>query len=168
MATYTKIASVTVATNGTASINFNSIDQTYTDLMVFTSLNDSGYASTNSTAYLKYNSSSSNYVSKYWLAGNSGTPSTGTPTQQYIINIPANTADANQFSNGMFYINNYSTSKYKTAISDNAMNLNTGQIYYGQESCLWSDTAAISSIAITCDGSFRAGSTAYLYGIKNS
>jgi hypothetical protein len=167
--TYSLIASSEVATSGQTSIQFSSIDQSYTDLILLTSLNDSGYASTNSTAYVKYNSSTTNMSGIYWIANTFGgaNPGTGRPSNQYIINIPANTADSSQFSNGMYYIPNYSAAKYKTAISDSAMALSTGTTY-GQAVYLWSDNTAITTITITTDGSFRAKSTAYLYGIKNS
>lgn len=168
--TFTLIGSQTIATTGTASIVFSSIDQTYTDLILLTSLNDSGYGSINATAYVKYNSSTTNYAGKYWLAQTgASTPSAGTPTGiPYIINLPAQLAPTNNFSNGMFYIPNYSAAKYKAAISDNVMAVNTGANVYGQMASLWSDNTAISTLTITTDGSFRQYSSAYLYGIKNA
>ena len=84
--------------------------------------------------------------------------------------VPGATATASTFGNGDIYIPNYAGSNYKSASADTVSENNASTGYDDMTAGLWSNTAAITSIAIS---SFTSStiiqySTFYLYGIKNS
>jgi hypothetical protein len=83
--------------------------------------------------------------------------------------MPYADATANVFSNSTLYIPNYASSNYKPLSSDGSAENNATFSRLGLTSHLWSNTAAISSIALTPqDGSFVQYSTFYLYGISSN
>ena len=167
--TFTKIATVTVGSGGASSIDFSSIPSTYTDLCLLLSLRSAGTGTP--YALMRFNGNASSYSNKR-LNGNGATAASGSPTNAYIILGVADTTSqtSNTFSNHLVFIPNYAGSNYKSVSSDNVQEDNSSTAYIYLMAGLWSNTSAITSIAITEEKSSNWGqySTATLYGISNS
>ena len=167
--TYTLIASSTVGSGGASSIDFTSIPSTYTDLQLVLSLRSAGTGTP--YARLRFNGSSTGYSNKR-LNGDGSTAGSGSPTDAYIVLGVANTSSqtSNTFSSHSVYIPNYAGSNNKSTSSDNASENNATTAYIYLMAGLWSNSAAITSIAITEENAANWGqySTAYLYGVKNA
>jgi len=144
--THTLIQSVTVGSAGAASIEFGSIPQTYTDLMLVVS-GRSVYAA-NATAILNGSSTDNSLIMSVFLDGASST--------------------ASVFSNASVYIPNYAGSTQKSVSTDSATENNATEAYTTFQASLWTGTAAITSITILGDADFAQYTSASLYGIKNS
>ncbi len=170
--TYTLISSVTVGAGGASSIDFTSIPATYTDLLV--KISARGDSTSNIGAIALYASINGLTTNRTWrriyALGSSAGSDNGTNTTISAVNTNAGTSTASTFTNGEMYIPNYAGSTNKSfsvdfATENNSATLNELDLLAG----LWSSTAAINQITLTCSaGNFMQYSTAYLYGIKNS
>lgn len=170
MATYSEIAAVTVGAGGAASIAFNSIPASYTDLkLVISARSDESGGSAQSTSYfLAINGSS---TSRSWVVFGAygGTTNYGSGgTSAKIGTIPGTAVTSNVFNTTDIYFSNYATSAYKPySINTGTENNSTSNNDLGLFAGLYSSTSAISSFSITSGaGNFVQYSTAYLYGIK--
>jgi|LakMenEpi03Aug12_release.lakeMendotaPanAssembly.Ray.scaffolds.fasta_scaffold709930_2 hypothetical protein len=169
--TYTLIASNTVGSGGAASIDFTSIPQTYTDLLVKTSMRGSA-VDTWIQVKVTFNGSTTGYTNKNLLgSGSAASSSTNNFTDSIGRGMlsEGTSYTANIFASSDFYIPNYTSSNYKStsseATTENNATANTTVLDAG----LWSNTAAINQVTLTSDsGNFAQYSTAYLYGISNS
>jgi hypothetical protein len=170
MPTYTLISSATIGSGGAANIDFTSIPQTYTDLLIKTSVRGSA-AATNSPVNLNFNNSSANRSMRY-LYGNppGGNAISGSSTTTYDGGItPAATVTASTFNIGEIYIANYRTSINKPLSVFSTTEDNSSSAFIFSVTALWSNSAAITSIKlIPGSGTFDQYSTAYLYGISNA
>jgi hypothetical protein len=168
--TYILIASNTVGSGGAASIDFNSIPATYTDLVIFLSAR-SNIAQTINGVFLKFNntSESTNWTRRQ-VEGGDGTVTSSTSTTAIAGYANGNSATANTFSNHFIYIPNYTSSNYKSVSIDTVAEGNAANGYYVDLiEQLWSNTAAINQVTLVSNSSdFMQYTTAYLYGIKNS
>jgi hypothetical protein len=172
MATFIKIATVTVGSGGSSTISFTSIPSTYTDLCLKVSARSSKTGTDNDQANLTFNSSSSGY-SDNLLYGRGSAPAGANSATSYITwagIIPAASATANTFSNTEIYVPNYAGSTNKSLSSDNIQENNSSTNYFlTLLAGLWSNTSAITTLTLTCNGgNFVENSTAVLYGIKSS
>lgn len=157
--TYTPIATQTLT--GTSSlVTFSSIPNTYTDLRLVGSFQDSGEA-----AYIRLNSNGGTNYSRTLIYGyTSGVFSVNSAD---IGSIPfGGAASGSYFDISTLDIMSYSnTSILKTCL----MRQNSVQgIFVAAHSILFDSTSAISQIDIhsTSANSLKAGSTFTLYGIK--
>jgi hypothetical protein len=169
--TFKLIASSTVGSGGTASIDFSSIPQTYTDLMAVISLRGVNSAGPESYfAYASFNGLTTNRTYRRLEAYGGGVGSDS--GSNYPVSVAGGTlTTANTFSSGTFYIPNYSSTTVNKSYSTEWASENNSTTAYdiGFIAGLWSATSAITSMSITLSGSNLAQySTAYLYGIKNS
>lgn len=169
MATHVLIQTITVGSGGAASIEFSSIPQTYTDLVIYASGRSSDsalYASTKVT----FNNNSTGYSGRY-LQGDGATAS-GQSFAQIVGFDPAATATASIFSNVSIYIPNYAGSTNKTysveSVSEN--NASSGGTYQILTAGYWGNTSAITvvTLAMLFGSNYVQYSSASLYGIKNS
>jgi len=167
--TMTLIASSTVGSGGTSSIDFTSIPSTYTDLQLMLSARG---ASTALYANIKLNNSSSAIYSLRTIYGDgsaaaSQNDSGATYFERFLMVSSAYTA--NTFSNGMLYIPNYAGSNNKSVMFDSVNENNATAAQSFMVAGLWASTAAINQITLTPNtGNFAQYSTAYLYGVKNA
>ncbi len=168
MATFEKIAFTQVGSGGAASIDFNSIASTFTDLCIKFSLrsNHSGVAD---FVKIRFNGSSAS-LSLRAAYGVDGSAASQAFTE-ILAAIDGNTATSNTFGNGDYYIPNYATDRNKSVSVDSVGESNAANgSYTWLGAGLWANTAAITSISLTpFNGtSFNQYSTATLYGIKKA
>jgi hypothetical protein len=168
--TYSKIASVTVGSGGSSSIDFIAIPQNYTDLLLKVSVR-----SANDTVYaISFNSNTSNYSGRTLRGSGAATASYQTSDYSYgttAIGIGYVSSAASTFVNADIYIPNYASSNNKSLSMDSVSEQNTASpIYMNLTAGLWSNAAAINSIKLDCANAqgfiFAQYSTATLYGIK--
>jgi hypothetical protein len=168
--TFTLIASSTVGSGGVSSIDFTSIPQTYTDLLLKISTRHDGATVANGQwAYLNGDTTNANYTARYLEGVGSGTPGSASTTTGYIGVEPGASATASTFSNTEVYIPNYTLSNKKSYSVDSVTENNATAAVQWLLAMLWDNTAAITSISIRPDVNTRKEvqySTAYLYGIK--
>lgn len=173
--TYYKIATVTVATATSASIEFTSIPQTYTDLLIkLTARTDR--ASINSDIYAQFNNrTTANYSFERFYTSGAGAVSDGLANNAsggFVGFASGASATSNTFGAGQIYIGNYTSSTNKSFFGYGAVGANSTTPYIENISSLWnySPAEAITSIKLLDYNSanFVLNSTATLYGIKNS
>jgi hypothetical protein len=159
-----KIASVTVGSAGSSTIDFTSIPQGYTDLCLKLSLRETN-ASIDGSCFIQFNGSGTVPTVKY-LQGNGAGPTSGTTTS-YVAYIDAANDTANTFGNADVYIPNYTSSNYKSYSTDSVAENNAATSYMMFVAGLWSVSSAINQITLTPSStkSFVQYSTATLYGI---
>jgi len=170
--TYTLIGSpIVVGSGGAFAINFTSIPNTFTDLLVKYSLrSNSGAGGAWDNLSVTLNGSGSGYSEKllYGLDGSAG--SDGNSSNAFFY-VPRAAATANTFSNNEIYLPNYAGSNYKSISAESVVENNSSASWLvGMTAFLWSNTAAVNQITLTASAgnSFVQYSTAYLYGISNS
>lgn len=161
--TYVALDKVTVS-SATATVNFTSIPQGYTDLVlvcnVISSTNAANYV------YLQYNGDTGSNYSTTILAGNGSSAVSTRFANRTNFNIDYYATPNTQVGNRIVQIQNYSnTTTFKTGL------LRANRAGGGTDATvgLWRSTAAITSILVTCDSdTFAVGSTFSLYGISNA
>ena len=146
-----------------ASFEFTDIPQTYTHLLLVTSLRNTSATAGWADAYVRFNNTTANLksVGLYGWGTSLGTIS---PTEIYHQMIGGGNA-AGYFSNSSLTILNYSDT-VKKAISVETGTENTGTNIRAIVSGAYSNTTPISSIQIVpSSDSFAQFSSANLYGI---
>jgi hypothetical protein len=161
--TMTLISTVTVGSGGSTSINFTSIPQTFTDLLVVHSIrkdNTSG-----SFIGLTLNASSANFTYRFLRGDGSATASfSGTVGLAGVNSLSDSTA--NTFASGSCYLPNYAGATNKSFSVDSVGENNSASALQTIWTGLWSNTAAITSLSlVTTAGNMVQNSTASLYGI---
>lgn len=163
----TLISTVTVGSGGAASIDFNSIPQTYTDLQIVYSLRGV-YAVSNFGLGIVPNGSEFPNLERI-LSGNGSTVSSSTTSYRTIGWLPGSTATNNTFGNGLIYIPNYAVSGITKTFSGDSVTENNATAAVQLLSVVRSSTTnAISSLSIadsTSGQNLVQFSTASLYGI---
>jgi hypothetical protein len=166
--TYTLISKSIVGNGGSAQIDFNSIPQTYKDLLIKTSTN----ADNLTVLRVRFNSISSSDYTQTVLRGTGGAFSSYNDAAWDTLTSfsPSYNSDgANIFSNNEYYIANYTSSNPKTLSANNVSEANSATAYVVIYAGLLNTSSPITSINLSCsNGSFNQYSTFYLYGIKNS
>ena len=145
-----------------ASITFNNIPQTYTDLQIVLSVR-SDESSGSDLLEIDFNSNASNQ-SSLALRGDGSSVISFTTSTLRIANINNSGQTSNTFSSISTYITNYAAASAKSVSSDFAMENNDTFSYQGVGASLWDNTSAITSITLSAAFDFIAGSTASLYG----
>lgn len=172
-ATYTLIASNTVSSSGTTSVTFSSIPQTYTDLALRISYRGNNAGSWQGFLSLRPNSVSG--TSNTYLTGTGSSAQSFRSTQFYSIleNTGTYSADslvntANTFSSIEWYIPNYTGTATKQISGFGVSEENATGTYMSVSANYSSSTSAITSLLLRDLNGMYAGSSFYLYGIKNS
>jgi hypothetical protein len=157
-ATYEPISTQTVSGTSTSTVTFSSIPQTYTDLILVSTLSQSADVST----LLRFNSDTATNYSSTRLRGtgaaaSSERSSNGTGIEYWFGTLTG-------FGNVIWQIQNYSNATtYKSCLSRS----NNTVDWMGASVGLWRSTAAISTVSYTVSSGYViAGSTFTLYGIK--
>jgi hypothetical protein len=157
-----KIADVTVA-SPQANIQFASIPQGYTDLLIVASVRTND-ASGSDQMLVKFNGSTSGYSAR--LVGGNGSSASSVSIPNYVM--PNNTTGqtATAFNSGQMYIPNYTSSNNKSYSSEGVQENNATYALMWMTAGLWSNSAAITSIELYPSlASFDQNSTFTLYGV---
>jgi hypothetical protein len=168
--TYQIIASNTLGT-AAASVTFSSIPSTYTDLLLkFSARGAASFTGLNLIVTL--NSTSSGY-SNTRLYGTGSATASDRASSAIEFNIDASVpgvlGTSNTFNSGEIYIPNYAGSTNKPNSIFVTPERNNTDSTMSAVAGLWSNTAAINTIAFALNsGNFAVGTSFFLYGIKNS
>jgi hypothetical protein len=148
-----------------ASIEFTSIPQDFTDLLVLTSTRADNTDVIFSNQEILFNGSSAGFSGVRLIGSGLGTNST-TVTNRVGL-IASNAATANTFGNVAIYIPNYTSSTNKSYSVDSVGENNATESYQEIIAGLWSNTAAITSVTMKpqLTRNFVTGTTISLYGI---
>jgi hypothetical protein len=166
---YESIATITVGSGGSTSVEFTSIPSTYTHLQLRMNIRSNRAISVEAYT-LQFNSTGSNQYSGHLLAGNGATSQTYAETGQNSglgAYIAGDSAGSNIFGGAISDILDYAnTNKYKTVRSLGVTDQN-GSGNISLTSCLWQNTAAINSIKFLSGGTgWTQYSSFALYGVK--
>lgn len=161
--TYEPLATTTLSTT-TATINFNSISQSYTDLVlvIYARFATGG---SNGTIHFQANGDTGNNYSWIYLQGSSGSGANTARSTNTVIGVvgQGGSSSGSDFGIGIAHFMNYSnTNIFKTMFS-RATAINAVTQMWG--SC-WRNKNAITSLKIDGPYSFATGSVFTLYGIK--
>lgn len=172
-ANYVLLEKISVGAAGASSVTFSGIPQTgYTDLVLKISSRCDAAGTTDQLVNLTFNGSTSGYSTRELLGNGTGgvaSLSWSSAAQIYLFQQTAATATSSTFGNIEAYIPNYASANYKSVSCDGAAENNAAANTNRTDSLsasLWSNTAAITSIALTSQsGNFVQYSTFYLYGV---
>jgi hypothetical protein len=169
MATFIKIATVTVGSGGASSIDFSSIPSTYTDLCLKLSARSASTSGANwHWVKILVNNQSTTYSYKQ-LFGNGSSASSGGGTGALSAYATDSSATSNTFSNSETYFPNYAGSTQKSYMNDAVTENNGTSALASFFSTLYTGTAAINQLTLSLEtGNFAQYSTATLYGISNA
>jgi hypothetical protein len=157
--------SIKNSNNSAAQIEFTSIPQTYTDLVLLASGRTAYASGPDEQILLTLNGSTSNFSSRV-LFGNGATANSST-VARFAGHFNSSTTTSNTFSNFSVYFPNYSGAANKSYSSDSVYETNATEAFQVITAGLWSDTSAITSIRLSgaFSGNLLAGSIVSLYGI---
>jgi hypothetical protein len=155
-----KLIETKTLTVAAASIEFTSIPQTFTDLVMLCSLRDS-VASDHRAFNMTINGS--NVTSFRTLVGNGASASSNT---SYVAVTNSGISTANTFSNIVFYVPNYTSAALKSISVDYVTETNATTAFAGITASISPATTAITSMGVSGSAAnFVAGSSVSLYGI---
>lgn len=166
--TMTLVSTTTIGSGGAANIDFTSIPQTGTDLLLVLSGRSTLSGTFQDNAQIDLNGSTTGYTYKDLYGNGSATGSyTDSGNVRASIGIlSAATSTANSFGNIQVYFPNYAGSTNKSFSVDAVQEDNSGTARQDINAGLWSNTAAISRITIRAFGANLAQyTTASLYTI---
>ena len=152
-----------------ASIEFTSIPDTFTDLIVLCSLRTTNTFGVGGVTWfdvlLSVNSNTSN-LSNRILAGNGASASSGSGSGEFVLRVSDSATTANTFANSSLYFPNYAGATAKSISLDNVSETNATNARQEIAAGLWNDTTAISSLSFSpSSGNLAIGSTISLYGV---
>lgn len=160
----------TVGSGGAASIAFNNIPSTYTDILVKVSVRSSTNA--DPSFYWSVNGDGS---ANYSLTRLSGTGSAASSTRQTGLTFfrfdggtNGTSETANTFNALEIYIPNYRSSSFKQMTIDSTAENNATAADAIMSGALWRNTNPITSLGFSVDGTIAQNSTFSLYGIKQN
>jgi hypothetical protein len=168
--TYELIQASTVGAGGAASVQFNSIPNTFTDLKLVYSGRENGGATIRSSKIRINGDSGTNYQSIIVDGNGSAANTVAAATNAIIWSVQNDTnSTANTFSNSELYFANYASSNQKTVSVDAVAETAATSAIQRLSFARWTNTAAITAIEVFGEASnWVQFSTFYLYGIKNS
>jgi len=159
------IETKTLAT-ATNEIQFTSIPQDGTDLLLLTSIRtDRNVANGGNFNPIGLNGSYANFTSRE-LRGTGSSVATYTDTVVYVVGAGSDDT-GNTFGNSILYIPNYTGSTNKSLSIDGVGENNASAAVQSIRAGLWSQTAAITSLSVKGIETYNmiAGSTFSLYKI---
>jgi len=169
--TFTIIERIEVGAGGASSVTFNSIPQTYTDLLMKVS------ARTNRTVAfgisdsieLRFNNTTTTYSGRFCFTDGSSASSQAYTSTLGVTASGNQASNANMFSSSEIYISGYSGSTFKPTSGEYAAENNATFGYLFIDAGLWSTTSAITSIVcVPLNAPFLQYSTLALYGISRN
>lgn len=167
--TFFKLAKATLTGNIT-NVNFTSISQNYTHLLLVISARQSA-AAYYANGFVSINGSTAANYYGIVAETSSGTPSvfndnTATYTGIRFDNTAAGSANASNFSVNEMWFHNYTTSAHQGGIAESYVPNQTSSTFLDRRVWHWSQSGPITSLLCTSgSGYFVSGSTFTLYGI---
>lgn len=158
-----KLQTITVGAGGQSTLDFTSISQVYTDLLIEVSMRDN-ISGVSNDAVLNINGSAITFKQMYGTGVNVGS---NTPAQ-IARPVVGGTATANTFGNTQIYITNYSnTTLVKPIVVDSVCETNGSESYQVLGVGTYASATAVTSIQIAHGAyTFAQGTIATLYGIN--
>jgi hypothetical protein len=152
-------------TSSQALIEFTSIPQTFTDLVLLFSGRSARVASFEEYR-IYFNGANSNLSTRY-LEGDGSSSASSTTANGFIGIGNSSNSTASTFGNTSIYIPNYTSSNAKSFSVDNVSEANGTTSYQDIVAGLWNQTAAINAITLTngTGSNWLAGTSATLYGV---
>ncbi len=170
--TYQLIASAT-ATGSETTISFTSIPQTYTDLVLRVSYRGSNASAWAGNLTIRPNAASG--TNNTYLSGTGAAATSYRVGQWYALIDSTSTFTANSngntsntFSNIEYYIPSYTVSQARQVSGFAVGEQNATTAYMSVTANYYSSTTAITQLDVRDLNYMGAGSTFFLYGIKNS
>jgi len=156
-----KLIQTITLTSNAASVEFASIPQTFTDLVLISSVR-----TVSTDAVNDFGVSLGGTMTNRRLEGNGSTAYSSSNTGYNMIGI-SNTSisTANTFANNISYFPNYTSSTAKSVSSDGVTENNATQAHAGFYAAFSTSTSPITTIAAGAGSNLVAGSTFSLYGI---
>jgi hypothetical protein len=152
-----------------ASIEFTSIPQDFTDLVLKVSVRTTRDGTdVDDELRLEFNGSGGTAYSVRMLEGSGSSTRSAADSSQARLGrgvAPTDNATASTFSNCEYYIPNYTLSNNKSVSFDSTMETNQTYSIMTLSAGLWANSAAITSMKLTAVGTFDQNSTVSLYGI---
>jgi hypothetical protein len=151
-----------------ASIEFTSIPQTFTDLVLTISARTVQTNSPFAVAFILLDiNGGATTISWRNLFGDGSTTGSQSGTDSQVGWLPAGDATANTFGNASLYLPNYTSSTNKSLSNDAVTENNATVARQSINAGLWANTAAITSLLVKASGArdLAIGSTISLYGI---
>lgn len=168
------ISTITAGSGVPGTLQFSSIPQTYTDLLLVFSLRRAS-GSNNAEIAIRFNGSTSNYLDYCWYGYGGGAAGSFNNVYSGLLggtpeSINGTVTTASTFSNGQLYIPNYTGSTAKQVLSEVGVENNAGTSWTNQAmfGSRWNDGSAINNIQlvmISSPSTFDQYSTVSLYGI---
>jgi len=165
-ANYVLLEKITVGAAGASSVTFSGIPQTgYTDLVVKVSAR-TARADLIDGFQISFNGNTTSYA-RLELYNEGGSVGSESVADRRIGVINSNTSTSNTFGSAEIYIPNYTSSNYKSLSTDSITENNATYTAMWLTANLWSNTAAITSIALSPStaNNWVQYSTFYLYGV---
>jgi hypothetical protein len=169
------IAKQTVGAGGAASVTFDNIPNSYTDLKLVMSARATRTGTDISTsAGVTFNGDNGSYYSDKMIEGGFGSTRSASDsgTRFERFDIPSDDATSSTFSNSEMYIVNYTSTNPKSVSYESVTENNASGAYMYLASGLYNppSNVAIYKITLTAlySSTFSEFSTFYLYGISNS
>jgi len=172
-ATYVNIASITTVASQTSVITLSSIPQIYTDLMLLCSIRGDRQVNADPTNITlnggMVGGTQYSYTTLYAYQSAPGAISGTNDSRIYTPEIvPQQFMTGNVFCNFSIYLPNYTTSGTKSlCLQGGFTRSNAATSNITSLSGLVRTSSPVTSIVLSGNG-YNAGSTFYLYGIKNS
>jgi hypothetical protein len=172
--TYRLITKQTVGSGGVSSVTFSSIPQTYTDLKILISAQNTGSGSDAANMFMTVNGITSSYSNRFvygtaTTAGSNANSNNLTDKTQ-VGNYPV--VGSSAWGNTEVYIPNYTNNSVKSYSVDSIAEINSSTTYQNYLTLLAGylpTSSAITTInLISISNLISENSTFYLYGIKNS
>lgn len=165
--TFFKLAQTTL-TSAYGSVNFSSIPQTYTHLVLLSSARTNYGSGFYSNGFIRLNNTTSTYYGTV-LEGTTAFNDSGSSVNGIRCDFPApGSASANNFNVSETWIHNYAGAAHKSGTQELYVpNQSGSNTFIDRRGWHWASTNAVTSINITTAGSgqFVAGTTWTLYGI---
>lgn len=163
--TYEPIAKFDL-TGGYATVDFNSIPSTYTDLkVIFTTIGNVNFYP---NIYMRFNGDTGNNYSFMILQGSgSGTPGTNRSNNTDRITLSPPQIQTEQPTLLELDIFSYTSSRFKSCLAKNSNEWNSSG-YVSHIAGAWRGTAAITSISFFTTSWFYNNGQVSLYGIKGA
>jgi hypothetical protein len=160
------IETVTVGSGGASSIEFTSLPQDGTDLVLLLSGRILHSGKLETTA-VRFNGTTSGYSARLLYGDGSAAASViqGSTAQFTYFWANGATSTANTFSSGQMYIANYTAATNKSVSIESTPEDNATAWFAGITAGQWANTAAITSISLNPATNFVEHTTASLYKI---